>query len=106
MTPAQWVSAALLVAGAFFFLAGTVGLLRFPDVYTRLHALAKVDNLGLGFTAAGLAVTAESWAVVVKLLVVWLLALIANATAAYLVADSALRTGVRPWRRARGGGAA
>jgi len=38
----------LLTAGAFFFLAGTVGLLRFPDVYTRLHALTKADNLGLG----------------------------------------------------------
>src|ERR1700747_1155356 len=35
-------------AGAFFFLAGTVGLLRFPDTLTRLHALPKADNLGLG----------------------------------------------------------
>jgi multicomponent Na+:H+ antiporter subunit G len=34
-------------AGAFFFLAGTVGLLRFPDSFTRLHALTKADNLGL-----------------------------------------------------------
>jgi len=35
-------------AGAFFFLAGTVGLLRFPDALSRLHALTKADNLGLG----------------------------------------------------------
>jgi len=41
-------SALLLLVGAFFFFAGTVALLRFPDVYTRLHALAKADNLGLG----------------------------------------------------------
>ncbi len=34
--------------GAFFFLAGTVGLLRFPDALSRLHALTKADNLGLG----------------------------------------------------------
>ena len=47
-------SVAAISLGVFFFLAGTVGLLRFPDVYTRLHALAKVDNLGLGFLLLGL----------------------------------------------------
>ena len=41
-------------AGAFFFLAGTVGLLRFPDTLTRLHALTKADNLGLGLIVLGL----------------------------------------------------
>jgi multicomponent Na+:H+ antiporter subunit G len=41
-------------AGAFFFLAGTVGLLRFPDTLTRLHALTKADNLGLGLVVLGL----------------------------------------------------
>ena len=41
-------------SGAFFFLAGTVGLLRFPDALTRLHALTKADNLGLGLVVAGL----------------------------------------------------
>ena len=38
----EWLSMALLLVGAFFFFAGTVGLLRFPDVYSRLHALAQV----------------------------------------------------------------
>ena len=41
-------------AGAFFFLAGTIGLLRFPDTLTRLHALTKADNLGLGLVVLGL----------------------------------------------------
>jgi hypothetical protein len=41
-------------AGASFFLAGTVGLLRFPDALTRLHALTKADNLGLGLVVLGL----------------------------------------------------
>jgi multicomponent Na+:H+ antiporter subunit G len=40
--------------GAFFFFAGTVGLLRFPDALTRLHALTKADNLGLGLVVLGL----------------------------------------------------
>jgi multicomponent Na+:H+ antiporter subunit G len=40
---------AAVSAGAFFFLAGSVGLLRFPDALSRLHALTKADNLGLGW---------------------------------------------------------
>ena len=46
-------------AGAFFFIAGTVGLLRFPDTLTRLHALTKADNLGLGLVVLGLAAAIE-----------------------------------------------
>jgi multicomponent Na+:H+ antiporter subunit G len=67
------LSIALLLAGAGFFFAGTVGLLRFPDVYTRLHALTKADNLGLGLIVLGLMLRAESGAVAGKLLVIWLL---------------------------------
>jgi len=89
----DWASAALLVAGAFFFLAGTAGLLRFPDVYTRLHALTKVDNLGLGLLALGLALRADSAALVVKLALIWALAVVASASAAYLVANRARRKG-------------
>jgi multicomponent Na+:H+ antiporter subunit G len=91
------VSASLLILGGVFFLAGTVGLLRFPDVYTRLHALTKADNLGLGLVVAGLAVQAESWAVVGKLALIWLLVLVASAFACHLVARAALRRGIAPW---------
>jgi multicomponent Na+:H+ antiporter subunit G len=96
------VAAAFLLAGAFFFLAGTVGLLRFPDVYTRLHALTKVDNLGLGFTVIGLAVRAESWLVAGKLLLIWLLVLLASATAGFLMAGWARAQGIAPWPGAAG----
>ena len=43
-----------VTAGAVFFLAGVVGLLRFPDTLTRLHALTKADNVGLGLIVIGL----------------------------------------------------
>ena len=89
----------MLIAGALFFMAGTLGLLRFPDVYTRLHALTKADNLGLGLTVAGLAVQAESWAAVGKLVLIWLLVLLAGASVAHLIARKAAHTGVQPWRR-------
>jgi multicomponent Na+:H+ antiporter subunit G len=91
------ISAGLLLLGGGFFLAGTVGLLRFPDVYTRLHALTKADNLGLGLVVAGLAVQAESWAAVGKLALIWLLVLVASGFACHLVARAALRRGISPW---------
>lgn len=94
----DFISQLLLIIGTIFFLAGTVGLLRFPDVYTRLHALTKADNLGLGFIVAGLALQAESWLVACKLVVIWLLALLASAAACHLVARSALHKKIMPWK--------
>lgn len=96
MTASEWITAALLLAGGVFFFAGTVGLLRYPDVYTRLHALTKADNLGLGLVVAGLALQAGSWAEVVKLLLIWILVLLASTAGCHLVARTALRAGVRP----------
>jgi multicomponent Na+:H+ antiporter subunit G len=84
------LAVALLLAGALFFLAGTVGLLRFPDVLTRIHALTKADNLGLGLTVLGLALLAEGWAVRLKLVLIWLLVLGATATTGHLIARAAL----------------
>ena len=75
-----------VLGGAFFFLAGTVGLLRFPDSLTRLHALTKADNLGLGLILLGVAVDADSVSVGLKLIAVWLLALLASATVSQLIA--------------------
>lgn len=98
MSILDFVSAALLLAGAFFFLAGTVGLLRFPDVYTRLHALTKVDNLALGFVVLALILRADSLRSMLKLGLIWALTICAGATAAYLVAHSARLNGVSPWR--------
>jgi multicomponent Na+:H+ antiporter subunit G len=92
-------SSALLVTGAFFFLAGTVGLLRFPDVYTRLHALTKADNLGLGFVVAGLALESGDVLVAGKLGITWVLVLLSSSVSCQLIAGAALRSGVKPWRR-------
>ena len=76
-------------AGAFFFLAGTVGLLRFPDALSRLHALTKADNLGLGLVVLGLLFQVEEPLAALKLIGVWLLALLAGATATQLIARAA-----------------
>ena len=99
MTPSNLIAAPLLTIGVVFFLAGSVGLVRFPDVYTRLHALTKSDNVGLGLVVAGLSVQAESWFVVGKLVLIWLLVLIASASVAHLISKDALQQGIRTWRR-------
>ncbi len=77
--------------GAFFFVAGTVGLLRFPDPLTRLHALSKADNLGLGLIVVGLLPRAHGPVGALKLIVVWLLVQLAGATVSQLIAREARR---------------
>ena len=84
-----------VAAGAFFFLAGTAGLLRFPDAYTRLHALTKADNLGLGLVVLGLLPQVDSVFTGLKLVSIWLLVLLSGGTASQLIAR-ALRRGRQP----------
>jgi multicomponent Na+:H+ antiporter subunit G len=80
-------------AGAFFFLAGSIGLLRFPDALSRLHALTKADNLGLGLVMLGLLPRAGSLLAALKLVFVWLLVLLASAMVSQLIARVARRGG-------------
>ena len=101
MTPVDLLGDLLLTAGGFFYFAGTVGLLRFPDVYTRLHALAKADNLGLGCVLLGLALRADSLAQALKLLAIWPLALVASAVVGYTIARRADSLGITHWSRKR-----
>lgn len=75
-----------VLAGVCFFVAGTLGLLRFPDPFSRLHALTKADNLGLGLIVVGLLPQVGGGAAAGKLLLAWLLILFAGATASQLVA--------------------
>jgi len=85
-------SLASIGAGVFFFVAGTVGLLRFPDSLTRLHVLSKADNLGLGLIVLGLMPRADSLLEALKLLVTWALVLLSGAATSQLI-GRALRRG-------------
>ena len=82
-----------VLGGAFFFLAGTVGLLRFPDPLSRVHALTKADNLGLGLIVLGLALHADRPFSAAKLIAVWLLALFAGAMVSQLIGRAVRRAG-------------
>jgi multicomponent Na+:H+ antiporter subunit G len=79
----------LLIGGLLFFVAGSVGLLRFPDTVSRLHALTKADTLGLGLVIAGLSLRADTLWEVGQMLVIWLLLLASGATACQLLARQA-----------------
>jgi len=85
-----------VAAGAFFFLAGTVGLLRFPDTFTRLHALTKADNLGLGLVVIGLLPQMDGVMAGLKLILVWLMVLLASATVSQIIARALRRGGPEP----------
>ena len=91
MIAADILAFVLLCTGCLFFLAGTVGLLRFPDAYCRLHALTKADNLGLFFICAGLGVHGGQWSGALLLMVIWVLNLLAATTSAHLIARHAHR---------------
>lgn len=95
----ELLGAVLVFVGILFFISGTIGLLRFPDIYTRLHALTKADNVGLGLLIIGLAVQAPDWLAVAKLVLIWFLVLLASTTASHLVARTALRGGIKPWAK-------
>jgi multicomponent Na+:H+ antiporter subunit G len=90
---ADIVTIVLVGAGALLFLAGALGLLRFPDPLSRLHAISKADNLGLGLIVLGLLPQAASITDGLKLLCIWLLAQLSAATASQLLARAVHRDG-------------
>jgi multicomponent Na+:H+ antiporter subunit G len=87
--------------GLGFFVAGSIGLLRFPDSSSRLHALTKADNLGLGLIALGLALQAPDVTALVKLALVWALAIFSAGAAAQLVGRIAARDLADPPKSAK-----
>lgn len=93
MSAAELFTLVACAAGVFFFLAGSVGLVRFPDSFSRLHALTKADNLGLGLIVLGLVPQLPDGWSIAKLVLVWFLAILAAATVAQLAARAGLGLG-------------
>ncbi len=84
------LAAVLLCLGCGFYLAGTVGLLRFPDTLSRAHALTKADNLGLFLVCIALALASGSVRATALLMVIWLLGLLAASVSVHLIARRVL----------------
>jgi len=82
--------------GAFFFLVGTIGMLRFPDFYSRTHAATKCDTVGAGSILLALALLRVPEPDALKLIVLGGLVLLSSPTAAHALARAAYRTGLKP----------
>ncbi|MEW5912167.1 MAG: monovalent cation/H(+) antiporter subunit G [Thermodesulfobacteriota bacterium] len=99
------ITIALLLAGLVFFVGGTVGILRFPDFYTRQHAAGKMDSLGLMMVTLGLALgslhaySLDEILVAIKIMLIMLFIFLASPTATHAIVDAGLRAGLRPWTK-------
>lgn len=100
------IAVVLIVLGLFFFAAGTIGILRLPDFYTRLHAAGKCDSLaavliviGVVFYIIGQGVGLSSLLVAFKVLLIAVFVFVASPTATHAITEAALILGVKPWER-------
>lgn len=106
MTLIEILSAILITIGVFFLFAGTVGLIRLPDLYCRMHATGKADTLGITISLAGIAlynlndgITLTSVLVSLKIMTIAVFWFIANPTATHAIARSAYESGIKPWTK-------
>ena len=96
----------LIGAGTFFFATGVLGILRFPDFYSRMHATGKGDTLGTVLTLAGLAIynldsgfSLANILVSIKLLFIGVFWFLANPTATHALLRAAFDSGLMPWTK-------
>ena len=90
---ASW---ALILAGCFFILAGAIGLLRLPDVFTRVHAASLIETVGAGFLFAGLMLQAGFTQATLKLLFLLLLFFFTGPVITHALAQAATQSGLKP----------
>ncbi len=95
----SWLGGLLMLVGAFFLLTGTVGYVRLPDFFTRMHAIGKSDTLGALLSMLGVACFTGLTLLSVKIVLVAVFILIANPTATHAMSRAALQSGLRPWQR-------
>ena len=95
----SWIS---VVAGLFFMIVGTIGVLRMPDVFTRLHAAGMTDTMGAGFLILGMSLQAGFGLVLVRLIFVYAFLSFTSPIATHALARAALAGGVVPVTRRPG----
>lgn len=99
------IVAALLFAGVFFFAIGVIGVLRFPDFYSRLHGAGKCDTLASILILIAMALynisdfSIDSLLVSLKMLAIAAFVFVASPTATHAITEAALVVGVEPWTR-------
>ena len=89
----SWI---LLTLGGIFYLIGAIGLVRMPDVFTRMHATSVSDTLGVMLLIAGMVLQAGFTLVTVKLLIILLVLMVTGPVASHALARAALHDGKKP----------
>lgn len=89
----SWI---FLSLGSFFVVVGAIGMVRFPDIFTRMHATSIVDTTGAGFLLVGMMFQVEFGLVTFKLFVLLLLFFFITPVASHALARAALQAGVKP----------
>ncbi|MEP7209287.1 MAG: monovalent cation/H(+) antiporter subunit G [Alphaproteobacteria bacterium] len=96
------LGASLAIAGALLAIVGAIGVIRFPDFYTRIHAASITDTGGATMMIVGLAMISGLSMVTFKLVVIWVFIMFTSPTAAHALANAAFGSGERPllgsWR--------
>jgi multicomponent Na+:H+ antiporter subunit G len=92
----SWAGGGFIVVGALLSILGAVGVLRFPDVYTRIHAASLTDTGGASLMLLGMGLIAGLSAVTVKLVFVWVFIMLTTPAAANALANAAFSSGHRP----------
>jgi len=90
------LGAAACLLGALLCIVGTIGVLRFPDFYTRIHAASITDTGGAGLVLIGMALMAPHWLVVVKVFCIMGFLLLTSATSAHALVNAAHTAGLQP----------
>ena len=90
------LGAALCLVGAVLAIIGTIGVLRFPDFYTRLHAASITDTAAATIAIVGMMLLAPDWLIAFKLLAVWLFLFLTGPTAGHALANAAHTAGLEP----------
>lgn len=90
---ASWI---LFLTGSFFIVTGAIGLVRFPDFYTRMHAAGVTDTAGAELMFLGMLLQAPSWIIAVKILFIGFFLFMTSPVATHAIAHSAHVVGLRP----------
>ena len=86
-----------MVGGLFFFTTATLGLLRFPDFYSRLHATGKGDTLAVLFSLIGLGIYEGFSLTSLKIVFIAVFMFLAQPTATHAISRAGFRSGLKPW---------
>ena len=97
------ISILFLLAGFFFFTTATMGLLRFPDFYSRLHATGKGDTLAVLLSLIGVAVYQGFTLTSAKIVFIAVFMFMSQPVATHAISRAAFRCGVQPWTMPEGG---